>query len=65
MNWFPLDYGFKVARWRGQGDIRAYRLKGWETTAELLEHDPVTGDPFVYAEWFVFARKKDAHRRGG
>lgn len=59
MKWTYEDGGVvKIAKWSGAGDIRCYSLPGWETSADLLDIDPRSGEQLEQSKWFVFARRK-------
>jgi hypothetical protein len=53
----PELYAVKVKKYDGQGDIRCFSLKGWNTFADLIDIDPCTGRQLNHSEWFVFAAK--------
>jgi|GEM_PF-3498766 len=58
----PGCFGFtphavKVARYNGTGDVRCFRLRGWQTFADLTDHDPRNGKTLRTSEWFVFAAR--------
>lgn len=44
----------KVAKFKGEGDVRMFRLRGWNSFADLLDCDPRTGKQLQASHWFVF-----------
>lgn len=60
LKWTKVNDKYKVAKWSGKSDadIRTYRLKGYNITAQLLDVDPRTGKRMRSSQWFVFASKK-------
>jgi hypothetical protein len=44
----------KVARYRGDLDIRSVCVRGWKSFADLLDWHPVTGKRLDTAQWFIF-----------
>jgi hypothetical protein len=47
----------KVARYRGDLDVRLVSVPGWKTFADLLDWHPVTGKKLETSQWFIFAAK--------
>lgn len=54
---FSELYAVKVKKYDGQGDVRCFSLRGWETFADLMDTDPRTGKKLGRSEWFVFAAR--------
>jgi len=49
----------RLRRWHGLGDVRAYAPPaGWMATAELIDSHPISGEPFVQAQWWIIETKK-------
>ena len=48
-------YTVKVKEHVGNDDVRCFTLRGWDTFADLLDHDPRTGRRMRCAKWFIFA----------
>jgi hypothetical protein len=47
----------KAAKWHGEYDVRAFRLRGWELMADYTEYNPVSGKKLKQSEWWVWAAK--------
>lgn len=47
----------KVARFNGKCDVRMFRLRGWKSIADLLDHDPRSGKTLRTSQWFVFVAR--------
>lgn len=49
-----LDGSVRWHRYTGKGDVRAYRPpKGWEATAHLIDHHPITNRMLRQSQWWV------------
>lgn len=49
----------RMRRWRGQGDVRAYRPpEGWTAAANLIDIHPVSGQPLPDSQWWLFETKQ-------
>lgn len=49
----------RARRWRGQGDVRAYRPPaGWTATADLIDMHPISSRPLPKSEWWIFETKE-------
>ena len=48
----------RARRWRGQGDVRAYRpAAGWTATADLIDIHPISSRPLSKSEWWIVETK--------
>jgi hypothetical protein len=57
MKWTHLENDLKVAKWTGKGDVRGFSLRGYNTSADLIDFNPVTGEDIKTSTWFVFAKR--------
>ena len=56
--WFYLGNVVRCRKWKGRGDVRAYRpALRWTARADLVDVHPVTGKPLKRSEWWIFERK--------
>ncbi|WP_321855514.1 hypothetical protein [Paraburkholderia tropica] len=49
----------RTRRWRGEGDVRAYRPShGWTACADLTDIHPISGQPLPRSAWWIIETKE-------
>lgn len=63
VKFFELSNGYKAGRYLvDDRDVRTYRPpRNYNALAELIEHHPVTNEPFARSEWWIFLIPTTSH----